>query len=131
MPVPLRPGDTLASDAVVARTHTTGAPVQDPEVARASGLRAPVVPNIFHFARMTELMLEQFGPFWRTHGEIDVRYISALHAGDTLEVRARVLEVTSERDGERVRLDVWCENQDGAVLAQGAASCLQPSAPQD
>ncbi|MCK9486069.1 MAG: MaoC family dehydratase [Dehalococcoidia bacterium] len=128
MPTTFREGDTLVSPVVVAQTHSKGAPVQDPEVARSSGLKAPVVPNVFHFARITELMLEHFGAHWRTHGEIDVRYISPLHAGDTLQARARVLKVAPDPEGDRVHLDVRCENQDGAVLAQGAASCVLPSA---
>ncbi len=122
-----RPGDVLEGPDVVARTSARGAPVQDPEVARASGLKAPVVPNVLHFAHLTELMLAHFGAHWRTGGDIDVRYVSLLYAGDTLRPRARVVSVEPEADGrQRVRLEVWCENQDAAVLAQGTAECVLP-----
>ncbi len=117
-------GQVLAGEPVVGKTSKQGAPVQDAAVARASGLRAPVVPNLLHFAQLTELLLHHFGDAWRTNGEIDVRYVSFLYAGDTLRPSARVTAVEPSQGGIRVRLDVSCENQAGVVLATGTAECL-------
>ena len=97
-----------------------GAPVQ------AAGLRAPVIPNIVHFARMTELLLDHFGEGWLTGGSIDVRYVAPLHAGEALTARARVMAIEPDGQHIRVSLDVWCENQAGDDLARGTAQCLAP-----
>lgn len=119
----LEVGQVLVGQPVVGRTSTQGAPAQDAAVARASGLKAPVVPNLLHFAHMTELMLEHFGNDWRTSGSIDIRYVSFLYAGDTLRPHARVCSVEPSSTGRRVHLEVWCENQAGDVLASGTAAC--------
>ena len=121
----LEPGDVMVGAPAVGFVTGQGAPVQDATVARASGLKAPVVPNVFHFARLTELMLDHFGDEWLTSGNVEVRYSSFLYAGDTLIPKAQVIAVSEDGDGRRrVAMEVWCENQDGAVLASGTAECL-------
>lgn len=111
-------GEVLQGSAARPPTSAPGAPVQ-------AGGRGPVVPNLFHFARLTDFMLDHFGDRWFTDGEIDVRYVMPLHVGDTLTPRARVTSIEPRSDRETsVSLQIWCENQDGAVLAQGTAQCV-------
>ena len=91
--------------------------------------RTPVVPNLFHFARLTELMLDHFGDHWLTTGSIDVRYVTPLHVGDTLQPHARITNVTPAGQGDggvTVHMDIWCANQRGEELARGTASCVLP-----
>lgn len=101
-----------------------GAPVEGAELGSAA--RTPVVPNLFHFARLTELMLDHFGDDWLTTGTIEVRYVIPLHVGDTLQPHARVTRMEPQDDAVMVHMDIWCANQRGEELARGTASCLLP-----
>ncbi len=83
----------------------------------------PAVPNVFHFAQMTELLVSQFQQNWFTGGRLSVRYLKPLQQGEELVVKAKIISLADD-DPNRVNLSVWCENISGELLASGDASCI-------
>ena len=100
-------------------------PIQGTSAVGGSDLATnnrPVVPNIFHFAQMTELLVGQFQHNWFTSGQLSIRYLRPLQQGEELVIRAKVISYDDD-NAERVNLSVWCENMNGELLATGDASC--------
>jgi len=83
----------------------------------------PAVPNVFHFAQMTELLVSQFQQNWFTSGRLSVRYLKPLQQGEQLVVKAKIISHDDD-DPNRVNLSVWCEDVNGELLASGDASCI-------
>ena len=93
--------------------------------ALATG-NSPAVPNVFHFAQMTEMLVQFFGPLWFQHGQLAVRYLKPLKQGEELTAKANIVS-RSDTDTRRLELEIWCENSEGELLASGTASCLWSS----
>jgi len=122
-----RVGQEIVGEAKIARMPPDAAAVHDDRLARSAGLRGGFIVNEYHFAQITQMFLEYFGPNWFTHGEIEVRYIAPLLDGDTFIPKARVIGEEPPGSG-RLVLELWCENQHGERVAIGRASCLAPEA---
>ena len=93
--------------------------------ALATG-NSPAVPNVFHFAQMTEMLVQFFGPLWFQHGQLAVRYLKPLKQGEELTAKANIVS-QSDHYTQRLELEIWCENSGGELLASGTASCLWSS----
>lgn len=100
-----------------------GSTVHDDRLAKSAGLEGGFIVNEYHFAQITQMLLEYFGPAWFTHGEIEIKYIAPLLDGDTFVPKAKVMNEKPPGTG-RLELEIWCENQQGKKLATGRASCL-------
>lgn len=118
-------GQEITGTVKIARMPPNMGAVHDDRLARSAGLRGGFIVNEYHFAQITQMLLEYFGPGWFTHGEIEVKYVAPLLDNDTFIPRARIIGEEPPGSG-RLSLEIWCENQDGQKLAIGKASCLAP-----
>jgi 3-hydroxybutyryl-CoA dehydratase len=84
----------------------------DVEVAKRTGLDAPIAQGMMTLAYASELMTRAVGPEWLSRGEISVKFTKPVYAGDTVTVRA-----TEGADG----FDIVAENQNGEALMVGTA----------
>ena len=100
----------------------------DPEAAKRDGLSRTIASGQNQMAFLHELLERNFGDAWVYGGKISVRYIHPVYDGDQITPHAMVAEVAEEAGKARVKLSVWCENQDGHKTAAGTASAGQPSA---
>jgi acyl dehydratase len=101
-------------------------PIQGTSAVGGSDLgtnNRPAVPNVFHFAQMTELLVGHFQQNWFTSGQLSIRYLKPLQQGEELVVKAKVVSY-DEDNADRVNLSIWCENINGELLATGDASCI-------
>ncbi len=100
----------------------------NPELAKQTGLAAPVASASIAVSFLNEILTEFFGDGWKHGGKLDVRFISPAYAGYTITAHGTVKEAVPEGPSEgrtvRLVLDVWCEDQDGRRTAVGTASGL-------
>ena len=69
-------------------------PIQGNSVVGGSDLvtnSRPAVPNVFHFAQMTELLVGQFQQNWFTGGRLSVRYLKPLQQGEEVVVKEKII----------------------------------------
>lgn len=97
----------------------------DPEWARKKGFRAPLAQAMMSTAYVSQLMMQFAGQGFVKGGRMSVSFIKPVFAGDTLTVRGRVKSRDTERDGTRVTVEVWSENQDGVKTMVGTASGME------
>jgi acyl dehydratase len=84
----------------------------DVEVARRTGLDAPIAQGMMTLAYASELMTKVHGDEWLASGEISVKFTKPVFAGDTVVVTA----VSSGAS-----YDIEAKNQHGDVLMVGTA----------
>lgn len=84
----------------------------DEEVAKRTGLNAPIAQGMQTLAYASELMTRVCGAEWLERGEISVKFTKPVFAGDTVTVAA-----TETDDGYTVE----AVNQNGDVLMVGEA----------
>ena len=96
----------------------------DEEIARQTGLAAPVASASIAMSFFNEILTEFFGDGWKHGGKLDVRFIAPAYAGYTITAHGQVKEAVPEGNAVRLVLDVWCEDQDGRRTAVGTASGL-------
>jgi acyl dehydratase len=85
----------------------------DVEVARRTGLEAPIAQGMMTLAYASELMTKVLGDDWLSRGEISVKFTKPVFSGDTVVVTA-----VSSGDA----YDVEAKNQHGDVLMVGTAT---------
>ena len=83
------------------------------EVARATGLDATVAQGMMTLAYASELLTRAHGRAWLERGEISVKFIGLVYAGDTITVRGRETEPGA--------WEVGAENQRGEPVMVGEA----------
>jgi 3-hydroxybutyryl-CoA dehydratase len=84
----------------------------DVDVAKRTGLHAPIAQGMQTLAFASELMTKVCGPDWVERGELSVKFTKPVFAGDTVTVAAAGGDDTWE---------VTATNQDGDVLMVGQA----------
>ncbi|MEX2393163.1 MAG: MaoC family dehydratase [Actinomycetota bacterium] len=84
----------------------------DIEVAKRTGLDAPIAQGMQTLAYASELMTRVCGAEWLERGEISVTFTKPVFSGDTVTVRA-----SEGADG----YEVQAENQSGDLLMIGTA----------
>lgn len=82
------------------------------EVAKRTGLDAPIAQGMQTLAFASELLTMVCGDTWLDRGEISVKFTKPVFAGDTVTVAA------SGGDGQ---FEVTATNQHGEVLMVGTA----------
>lgn len=91
------------------------------EVARSAGLPAAIAAGVQFMSFIFEMLHREYG-FQSVPGIVlDVRIRAPVFAGDTVSARGRVTDLEVAGSGERVLLDVWCENQRGEHVIAGTA----------
>lgn len=97
----------------------------DDDVARAAGLPAAIAAGVQFMSYVFEMLHREYG-FQSVPGTVlDVRIRAPVFAGDTVTARGRVTAV----EGERLLLDVWCENQRAEQVISGTAQITVPPEP--
>ena len=96
----------------------------DEECAKDLGLPTVIAQGLMSDMYLIELLTRSFGRDWLEGGTINVKFVKSVFIGDTLSVRAKVIERKSENSGTRVNLSVWCERQGGEQVTVGEASLL-------
>ena len=84
----------------------------DVEVAKRTGLDAPIAQGMQTLAFASELMTRVFGDRWLERGEISVKFTKPVFAGDTVTVAAA---------GGDDDFEVTATNQHGDLLMVGEA----------
>lgn len=92
----------------------------DLNVARRTGLRATVAQGMMTLAYASELLTREHGRGWLERGELSVKFIGLVYAGD---------EITVSADGTPDGYEVRAHNQDGDLVLIGTARL--PAAPGD
>jgi acyl dehydratase len=93
----------------------------DDAVARAAGLPAAIAAGVQFMSYVFEMLYREYGFASVPGTALDVRIRAPVFAGDTVTARGRVTGSQLDGDGERVSLDVWCENQRGEYVISGSA----------
>ena len=96
----------------------------DWDIAKKSGLPAPIAQGLMSHAYVSEMCTAFFGESWFKTGKIDVRFTNYTVPADRITVGGTVSERTAEGDDVRLKCDVWCENQTGDKTCVGMASAL-------
>jgi acyl dehydratase len=92
------------------------------EFATSIGLEQPIAAGLMSTAYLCELCLRFFGESWFKGGWIRTVFVKPVYAEDTLQVKGIVSGQAEEAEGARLKLDMWCENQHGAMVTAGRAS---------
>ena len=92
--------------------------------ANAAGLSAVVVSGTQWEGYLVGLLVEVFGMAWFQGGALEIKIPRSVKIDETLQPKARVEAREPAQDGTRIRLSVWCENQDGQQVMVGTAACV-------
>ena len=96
----------------------------DWEIAKKSGVPAPIAQGLMSHAYICEMCAGFFGESWFKTGKVDVRFVAYTVPGDRISVKGTVKQKIAEGDAIRLICDVWCENQAGEKTCVGTASAL-------
>ncbi len=97
----------------------------DRAFAQARGFRDTIAHGLMTLAFVSEMLGQYFGPRWAQGGKVRVKFIAPVYPGDTITACGRVTASRPEADGQRLTVEVWCENQDGQrVLVGEASACV-------
>lgn len=92
----------------------------DDAFARDQGLPAVIADGMMSTNWCSTMMVDHFGIDYVERGELRTKYIKPIFLGTTVFVRGRITSVTPVGDGDvEYRLDVWCEDENGAKLVDG------------
>ena len=94
------------------------------ELARASGLRLPIMQGQQQACLVAELMTRFFGASWFESGYLKLKFINPVYAGDVVAIRGAVLGSVDESAGTRLETEVWAENEAGVKTAVGWGSAI-------
>lgn len=97
--------------------------------AAEAGLPAPIASGIQCEGDIVRLLITLFGESWFYAGRLNVTHRRPVFEGTLLQARARVEEVIAEREGDMVRLEVWCETPEREIVTAGVATCMRRRRP--
>ncbi len=96
------------------------------DYARDLGMRGALVGGSTLLSYVLGMLYNYFGQKWLYHGKISVSFIGGgVVNGDVVTSHGLVTAIEPEEGGTRLKLDVWMENQDGAKIVVGEASCIR------
>lgn len=93
----------------------------DDDYAKAQGLPAVIADGMIMTNYCSEMLIGAFGLDYVARGELRTKFIKPVFLGETLFVKAKVLEVEHTAEDIVYTLDVWCENGDGVKVTDGHA----------
>ncbi len=100
----------------------------DDEYARGQGMKAPIIDGMLVTNWCSSLLVEYFGLHYIARGDLRTKYIKPTYMDDRITVRAKVLAIDHQGGTTRYTLDVWCDNQDGVKVTDGAAVIVADAA---
>ncbi len=92
-------------------------------LARAGGMRVPIVQGQQQFGVLAELLTRAVGASFFTGGWMRVKFLKTVDVHEPIEASGIVTAVT----GDRIELDIWVRRADGALSAAGWASAPIPT----
>ena len=100
-------------------------PIHADDYAREHGMRGALVGGSILLSYVLEMLYNYFGQDWLCDGKISVSFIGggAIN-GDVVTAHGLVTSTEQEEAGTRINLDIWMENQTGAKIVVGKASCI-------
>ena len=100
-------------------------PIHTDEYAQKHGMRGALVPGSTLLSYMLEMLYNTFAEKWLSSGKIKVSFIGGGAVnGDRISTHGRVKSISSGKEGDRITLELWMENQKGVKIMVGEASCL-------
>ncbi|MFF5986567.1 hotdog family protein [Prauserella flavalba] len=100
----------------------------DIDVARAGGLRVPIVQGQQQFGVLAQLLTLRCGPSFLTSGRLRVKFLAPLDVFDPFTSTGIVTAVTPVADGLRAELEIWVRrDSDGRLMTAGWASVTVPA----
>ena len=95
----------------------------DVDKAREAGLPDMIASGNQSVGILVALLMRLFGETWLHHGTLDMKIVSSVYVGDTVQARATLKERRDGKEAVEFVLDAWCENQHGATVVVGTATC--------
>lgn len=96
--------------------------------ANEAGLGAVVASGTQWGGYVVGMLVDLFGRHWFESGELDVKITRSVKIGETLQPKARLENRTPAEGGERIELEVRCDNEEGLPVLLGRAWCTVPAA---
>ena len=99
--------------------------IHEATYAKEVGMRGALLGGSQLLSYLSQLLYGFFGENWSKHGKVSVAFIGGgVIPGDSVTARGVVTRKEPENSGLRLHLDIWMENQDGAKVVAGTASCV-------
>ncbi len=96
------------------------------DYAKTQGMRGALIGGSTLLSYALQMLYSYFGQNWFRHGKINVSFIGGgAIGGDVLTAHGLVTSTTQEKAGTRLNLDIWIQNQTGAKVLVGQASCIK------
>ena len=99
----------------------------DYAIAARAGLPAPLVQGQQLACHIAAAMSRFFGAAWYRGGEVRIKFLGAVCAGETIRVGGVVRDRAHRGSEDVLDLDVWIEDGSGAAVAVANASCAVPA----
>jgi hypothetical protein len=100
----------------------------DIDVARAGGLRVPIVQGQQQFGVLAQLLTLRFGQSLFTSGWLRVKFLAPLDVFEPFTTTGVVTSVTPVADGLRVELEIWVRrDSDDRLMTAGWAAATVPA----
>ena len=98
----------------------------DPELAQKRlGTTYPIASGRMSVAFAAESLRRFFGPEVFNHtGSVNLKFLRPVKGGDTITVTGEVSTREESDDGDRIFVDLFCENQDGDRTAVGIGTAV-------
>jgi len=94
----------------------------DLEFARSFGLSSVAASATQYMGYVVELLVGLFGAQWLWQGQMDVKFIGQVDAGDMLTSKAQVQSKEPRDSSIQFTLTVCCEKQEGTKVLVGSAT---------
>lgn len=112
--------DALETAAAADGTFVVADPTihSDDDFARKQGLPGIIADGMLSTNYLSSLLYRHYGVDYLAGGSLDTKFIRPVYEDEVIEAHARVVA----DDGRDVRLEVWCEVEDGVKCTVGEAS---------
>jgi 3-hydroxybutyryl-CoA dehydratase len=94
----------------------------DEEFAKNTSFQGTIAHGFYIFAFLSELMMRTFGKRWTDSGQVDVRFKRPVRPGDTITLRATLVDREWKGNHSRLVFDIGWENQRQEMVISGKVS---------
>jgi len=99
----------------------------DPEYALSTGLSAPIQTGEMSSAYIAEMCVNHFGEHLFQNARIVCKYIASTLADEIITTHGIVSEKSTVKEGCRIKVDVWCDNELGEKKTVGWVEVTLPN----
>ena len=100
-------------------------PIHTDDYAQQHGMRGALIGGSTLLSYILEMLYNYFGQKWLYHGKISVSYIGGGAINDDIVTAHGLVKAREQEEADtRLYLNVWMENQAGAKIIVGGASCI-------